>query len=124
MVMDKNSAKKVVKIISWAYIISPIAFIINVILVTFMAFISLLNWDNDPISFPLLIGMYFFIFLHGAVCFVSGIYLRKFREWARISSIVCAALLLLYIPIGTIIGAVVINYLAFNTTIKKMFQKP
>ena len=58
--------------------------------------------------------------LYLAIAVAGGIGLLQGREWGRVLSIVHAALSMLWIPIGTIIGVLVIIYLV-KTEVREYF---
>jgi len=57
----------------------------------------------------------------GIVYLITGIGLLYMQNWARWMAIALAILSLLFIPIGTIIGAIVLVYL-FNEPVKRLFE--
>jgi hypothetical protein len=57
----------------------------------------------------------------GLVYLIAGIGLLYMQNWARWLAIALAVLSLLVIPIGTIIGAIVLVYL-FNEPVKRLFE--
>ena len=67
------------------------------------------NFAVIVMGFVLLIMVAYFI-----LSLIGGIGLLKGREWGRIVSIVHAALSLFWIPIGTVIGILILIYLTKN----------
>ena len=61
------------------------------------------------------------LFLVGAANAVIGWGLWKQREWGRIGALVLAALRLLNVPVGTVIGALIIWYL-LREDVRQQFQ--
>lgn len=51
------------------------------------------------------------LLLFAILYLVAGIYLMRMREWARILSIILAAIGLLAFPVGTIIGIIILIYI-------------
>jgi len=57
----------------------------------------------------------------GIVYLIAGIGLLYMQNWARWLAIALAVLSLLFIPIGTVIGAIVLVYL-FNEPVRRLFE--
>jgi hypothetical protein len=57
----------------------------------------------------------------GIVYLIAGIGLLYMKNWARWLAIALAVLSLLFIPIGTVLGAIVLVYL-FNEPVRQLFE--
>jgi len=62
-----------------------------------------------------------FLLVYLVFCVAGGVGLLKGKEWGRILSIVHAALSLLWFPIGTVIGVLILVYLT-KPEVKEYFQ--
>ena len=68
----------------------------------------------------LIMAMFVVYFL---LAVISGVGLLKTRKWGEITSIIHAALMLFWFPIGTIIGTLVLIYLT-RPQVRKYFRTP
>lgn len=55
-----------------------------------------------------------FIFVYGILCIIFGAGLYSFKSWGKIGTLGVSAIGLLYFPVGTIPGIIVIYYLTRN----------
>ncbi len=62
------------------------------------------------------------IFFYGIACGVVGWGLWALKEWARSAAIVLAVLQLLLVPLGTILGIIILFYLGRNAEAKAAFR--
>ena len=81
------------------------------------------NMPNLGILVNVVIGFAQLLFLtYFILALMGGIWLLQGREMGRILSIVHAALSLLFVPVGTVIGALVLVYLT-KPEVRDYFQK-
>ena len=101
--------------LSAVWILIPIAAIFSAF---FFAAPGVWIWGYDG-NMPNMAGIAIFVLgvvvlimaLSFVIALLGGIWLLQGREWGRILSIVQAALSILWIPIGTVIGILVLIYL-------------
>ena len=122
--MDKNSAQTVVKVVSVLYWIGAVLSVLFglMMLVGGSALGMFAGGLGGGIlgGFAVLMGILMIIFaILGAIV---GYGLWTHRSWARILGIVLSIIGLLSFPVGTIINAIIIYFLAFNKDVKMLFN--
>lgn len=95
---------------------------IFIALIVFVAVVGggVLSGDPEAISITAIVGTSIagFIAILSVPDIIAGIGLLKRKSWARILALIIACLDLLFIPIGTIIGAYSIWVLVHDGTVK------
>ena len=107
----------------WAFF-SAFLYLIGLSAIATFAFPEALGFGWGPANagsiFGLSIGMLFCLCFAG-LCSASGIGILKAKSWGRIISIINAVLSLLNIPIGTVIGILVLIYLT-KAEVREYFE--
>ena len=99
---------------------------------TFLFFVPvnrIWGWGGDMWGMPGLSGLALFgvgivalfLLVYLVFCLAGGIGILQGKEWGRVLSIVHAALSLLWFPIGTVIGVLILVYLT-KPEVKEYFQ--
>jgi hypothetical protein len=124
--MDKDTAKLIVKILAILSFIGAATMLIGGLMMmfggSFLAAFIPLGVLSGALGFLAAAAGIVLVALGVLELFV-GLGLWKFKNWARIVSIVFAVIGLAGWPSGTIFGAVIIYLLAFNKDIKALFKK-
>ena len=88
--------------------------------IVFMAIVGggILSGDSEAMAITAIVGpaIAFFLFIVSAPGFIGGIFLLKWRPWARILILILGFLNLFFIPFGTILGIYTIWVLLKNET--------
>jgi len=96
-----------VKVIAWIFIITALFIVIpGTFLMAFMGTFSHMMLPRGPLFFrgPIL-GLFSLMFLPVPIGIAAaGIGLLKYREWARILTVIFAAFMLMGFPFGTALG--------------------
>ena len=107
----------------WAFF-SAFLYLIGIAAIAIFAFPEALGFRYGPANvgtiFGLSIGIFVLLCCSG-LSLAGGIGILKAKSWGRIISIVNAVLNLLNIPIGTIIGVLVLIYLA-KAEVREYFE--
>jgi hypothetical protein len=107
----------------WAFL-SALLYFIGIVAIAVFAMPEALGFEWGPANagsiFGLSIGILFLLCFCG-LCLAGGIGILKAKSWGRIIGIVIAALSLFWFPIGTVIGVLVIIYLA-RPEIREYFE--
>ncbi|MBI2148563.1 hypothetical protein HYU23_02690 [Candidatus Woesearchaeota archaeon] len=122
--MEKSSAQTVVKVISILYWIGAGLGAIGGLLMLFGgSAIGMTGFASISGLFGGLFAAMGIVMIAFAVLgFFVGLGLWRNRNWARITAIVLGVIGLLSFPIGTIINAIIIYFLAFNKDVKNLFR--
>jgi len=97
----------------WAFF-SAFLYLTGIVAIAVFSFPEALGFMNGPANVGSIIGQSFGIFV--VLCcmglsLAGGIGILKAKSWGRIISIVVAVLSLLWIPVGTVLGVLVLIYL-------------
>jgi len=107
----------------WAFL-SAFLYLIGIAAISIFALPEALGFGWGPANaggiFGMSIGILFLLCCVG-LSLASGIGILKAKSWGRIVSIVVAVLSLFWFPIGTVIGVLVIIYLA-RPEIREYFE--
>ena len=107
----------------WAFF-SAFLYFIGIVAIAIFSLPEALGFGWGPANagsiFGQSIGILFLLCCAG-LCVASGIGILKAKSWARIISIVIAVLSLFWFPVGTVIGVLVIIYLA-KPEIREYFE--
>ena len=98
----------------WAFL-SAFLYLIGIVAISVFAFPEALGFRYGPANVGSIFGLSIAIFV--LLCCVGlslagGIGILKAKSWGRIISIVVAVLSCFWFPVGTVIGVLVIMYLA------------
>ena len=87
---------------------------------------GILSGDSEAMAITAIVGpaIAFFLLIVSAPGLVGGIFLLKWRPWARILILILGFLNLLNIPFGTILGIYTIWVLLKNETIQLFIAEP
>ncbi|MFC1971299.1 hypothetical protein ACFLV0_05185 [Chloroflexota bacterium] len=107
----------------WAFL-SAFLYLIGVAAIATFAFPEALGFGYGPSNVGSIFGMSIGIFVLlccAGLSLASGIGILKVKSWGRIISIVVAVLSLFWIPVGTVLGILVLIYLA-RTEVRAYFE--
>lgn len=115
----------------WEFIAAFLAFLLLAGMLFFSFFVAVNRtsagpgFNQPPATFFLGLSILFIIFLilYIVISIAGGIGLLRGREWARITSIVQAAMSLLGFPVFTVIGVLAIIYLT-RPEVRSYFVRP
>jgi hypothetical protein len=81
---------------------------------------GILSGDSEAMAITAIVGpaIAFFLLIVSAPGFIGGIFLLKWRPWARVLILILGFLNLLFIPFGTILGIYTIWVLLKNETVQ------
>ena len=107
----------------WAFF-SAFLYLIGIAAIAIFAFPEALGFMYGPANVGSIFGMSFGIFV--LLCcmglsLAGGIGILKAKSWGRIISIVVAVLSLFWIPVGTVLGVLVLIYLA-KAEVREYFE--
>ena len=107
----------------WAFF-SAFLYLIGIAAIAIFAFPEALGFMYGPANVGSIIGQSFGIFV--LLCCIGlslagGIGILKAKSWGRIISIVVAVLSLFWIPVGTVLGVLVLIYLA-KAEVREYFE--
>ena len=97
----------------WAFF-SAFLYIIGVVAIATFSFPEALGFDHDPANVGSIVGHSFGIIVLlccAGLSLAAGVGILKAKSWGRILGIVVAVLSLFWIPIGTVLGVLVLIYL-------------
>jgi len=100
----------------WSFLNTAVALLL-VYIVVYEAYLE----PEDPPPFPWGVALIVILVVYFGLAATAGIGLLMRKEWGRISAIIHAALSLLNIPIGTVIGALILVYM-FRPQTKEYFK--
>lgn len=107
----------------WAFL-SAFLYLIGIAAIAIFAFPEALGFGYGPANvgtiFGLSIGIFVLLCCSG-LSLAGGIGILKAKSWGRIISIVVAVLSLFSIPVGTVIGVLVLIYLA-KAEVREYFE--
>jgi hypothetical protein len=108
---------------AWTFF-SAILYFIGIIAIAVFALPDALGYKWGPADggaiFGLSVGM-LVLLCFAALCFASGIGILMAKSWGRMLTFVVAILGLFWFPVGTVIGILIIIYLA-RPEIKEYFE--
>ncbi len=122
--MDKNSAQTVVKVISVLYWIgAALGVIFGLMMLVGGSAVGMMgSLVGGGVFGGLIAVMGVVMIVLAALGAFVGYGLWRYKSWARIVAIVLAVIGLLSFPIGTIINAVILYFVAFNKDVKALFH--
>jgi hypothetical protein len=96
----------------WQFLAAFLAFV-SLIAIGVFAFPAVIYWVDRPTGIALfgLSVAVIILIVYIVLAVAAGIGLLNGKEWARIASIILAVLTLFNIPIGTVIGILILVYL-------------
>jgi hypothetical protein len=105
---------------------SALALLAAIIVFTAIVGGGILSGDSEAMAITAIVGpaIALFLFIVSAPGFIGGIFLLKWRPWARILILILGFLNLLNIPFGTILGIYTIWVLLKNETIQLFIADP
>ena len=123
--MMNDRMKTHVQVVAWINIISgALGVLIGMLLFSLLAGIGLSVDDPDANTALPIIGtvLGYVLVISSAPEIIAGIFLLKFKNWARYLSIVLAFMNLFAFPIGTAIGVYAL-WVLFNQDTVRMFEE-
>lgn len=99
--------KEHINILGWIFIVyHALGIVVVIALSGVMMGFGILNDNVEGLGIIALIGSIFLMFMTVMIIpgIIAGIFLRKFKNWARILTLVLAFLYLFDFPLGTILG--------------------
>ena len=107
----------------WAFF-SAFLYLIGIAAIAIFAFPEALGFMYGPANIGSIFGMstgMFVLLCCSGLSLAGGIGILKAKSWGRIISIVVAVLSLFWIPVGTVIGVLVLMYLT-RSEVREYFE--
>ena len=101
---ERNNLLKLIAV--WSFLYAAVALLL-VYIVVYEAYLE----PEDPPPFAWGVVLIVMLVVYFSLSVAAGVGLLMRKEWGRISAIIHAALSLLNMPVGTVIGALILVYM-------------